>query len=255
MSQNLSSVACPKCGASSAGKFCHACGAATRERVCSKCQAPLSPGAHFCHACGSSQESEPRQSGSSRLPWAIAGAAVVVSVLVLAIGGGSAGPSDPGSTPTAPSPLGAPDISSMSPREQADGLFEVVMVALERGDTAQVGFHAPMALGAYRNLGSLDADAQYHVGLLRGALGDNEGMLAMADSLQAVVPGHLLATTLRKAAAEARGDSAGVLSAYRQFLMDYGDEASVSRQEYLLHRRSIDAFLAEANRATAGEGN
>jgi len=143
----------------------------------------------------------------------------------------------------------------MSPREQADGLFEVVMVALERGDTAPVGFHAPMALGAYRNLGSLDADAQYHVGLLRGALGDNEGMLAMADSLQAVVPGHLLATTLRKAAAEARGDSAGVLSAYRQFLMDYGDEASVSRQEYLLHQRSIDAFLAEANHATAGEGN
>ena len=112
-----------------------------------------------------------------------------------------------------------------------------------------------MALGAYRNLGSLDADAQYHVGMLRGALGDNEGMLAMADSLQAVVPGPLLATTLRKAAAEARGDSAGVLSAYRQFLMDYGDEASVSRQEYLLHQRSIDAFLAEANRATAGEGN
>ena len=180
---------------------------------------------------------------------------MVVSMLVLVIGDGPAGPPSSGSMPTTVSPVGAPDISSMSPREQADGLFEVVMIALERGDTAQVGFHAPMALGAYNNLDSLDADAQYHVGLLRGALGDYDGMLAMADSLQAVVPGHLLATTLRKAAAEARGDAAAVIGAYRQFLMDYGDEASVNREEYMLHRRSIDAFLAEARRATAGAGN
>lgn len=129
------------------------------------------------------------------------------------------------------------------------------MIALERGDTTQVNFHAPMALGAYRNLDSLDADAQYHVGLLRGALGDHSGMLAMADSLQADVPGHLLATTLRKAAAEARGDSVSVLDAYRKFLRDYNDEATISRREYLLHQRSIDAFLAEARRATAGAGN
>lgn len=143
----------------------------------------------------------------------------------------------------------------MTPREQADGLFEVVMMALEAGDTAQVGFHAPMALGAYSNLGSLDADAQYHVGLLRGALGDYDGMLAMADSLQTDVPGHLLATTLRKVAAEARGDTAGVFAAYRKFLLDHGVEATTGRKEYLLHQRSIDAFLVEARRATAGEGN
>ena len=179
----------------------------------------------------------------------------MVAILAFAIGSGTDGPQQSGSAPMTPTSVGAPDISNMSPREQADGLFEVVMIALERGDTAQVGFHTPMALGAYRNLDSLDADAQYHVGLLRGALGDNDGMLAMADSLQAVVPGHLLATTLRKAAAEARGDSAAMFAAYRQFLMDYGDEASTNRQEYLLHQRSINAFLAEARRATAGEGN
>jgi hypothetical protein len=189
------------------------------------------------------------------LPWAIAGAAVVVSILVFAMSGRPAGPPRSGSMPATPPTIGAPDISNMSPTEQADGLFEVVMMALENGDTAQVGFHAPMALGAYRNLGILDADAQYHVGLLRGALGDNDGMLAMADSLQAVVPGHLLAITLRKAAAEAQGDSAAVLHAYRQFLRYHGDEATTNRREYNLHQRSIDAFLAEARRATAGEGN
>ena len=189
------------------------------------------------------------------MPWAIAGGAVVVSILIFATSSGPGEQQRSSSIPTAGSPIGAPDISSMTPLEQADGLFEVVMIALERGDTAQVGFHAPMALGAYSNLGTLDADAQYHVGLLRGALGDNDGMLAMADSLQAVVPGHLLATTLRKAAAEARGDSAAILAAYRQFLMDYRDEATTNRREYLLHQRSVDAFLAEARRALAGEGN
>jgi len=192
--------------------------------------------------------------GPSRLPWAIAGAAVVIAVLVLAIRGGSDSQPRPGST-VAPTQLGAPDISNMSPREQADRLFEVVMIALESGDTAQVGFHAPMALGAYRDLDSLDADAQYHVGLLRGAIGDIDGMLAMADSLQAVVPKHLLATTLRMSAAEARGDSSAVLDAYRRFLTDYNDEVTIDRREYRLHQRSIDAFLVRARRATAGEGN
>jgi hypothetical protein len=143
----------------------------------------------------------------------------------------------------------------MTPREQADALFNVVMAALETGDTAQVGFLAPMAMAAYRNLDSLDADAQYHVGLLRGAVGDLNGMLAMAESLQAVVPGHLLATTLRKAAAEARGDSAGVLAAYREFLDHYDVESTIDRREYGLHQQAIAAFLAEARRATAGAGN
>ena len=254
MSQTSSSIPCPNCGAASTGRFCHACGAPTRDRACPKCQAALTPGTRFCHACGASLESEPRSPVSSRLPWAIAGAAVVISVLVLVIGTGNSGPTGGPNSTTAP-PIGAPDISNMTPREQADGLFEVVMMALESGDTAQVGFHAPMALGAYRNLDSLDADAQYHVGLLRGALGDIDGMLAIADSLHAAVPGHLLATTLQKAAAEARGDSSAVLDSYRRFLADYSDEATTNRQEYRLHQRSIDAFLEEARRATAGEGS
>jgi hypothetical protein len=151
--------------------------------------------------------------------------------------------------------VGAPDISNMTAQEQADALFEVVVRALESGDTAQVGFHAPMALAAYGSLDSLDADGQYHTGVLLGALGDHVGMLAVADSLQAAVPGHLLATTLRKAAAEAVGDSAGVLEAYRSFLRDYDAEVATNRPEYALHQMSIGTFLAEARRATTGEGN
>lgn len=178
----------------------------------------------------------------------------MIAVLVLVVRTGQGGPQPAATGQLSRQPVGAPDISNMTPLERADGLFNVVMMALERGDTAQVGFHAPMALGAYANLDSLDADAQYHVGLLRGALGDNEGMIAMADSLQAHVPGHLLATTLRKAAADALGDSATVMDTYRQFLADYVSEAAIERREYMLHQRSIDAFFEEARRATAGEG-
>ncbi len=247
---------CPKCGTKSTAKFCHRCGAAISENECANCQVALSPGARFCHECGAPTSSLSRSKGSFSLPWVIAGAAVVVSIVVVAATGGPSAPvsSAPGSTPSSSS-IGAPDISDMTPIEQADALFEVVMIALERGDTSQVGFHAPMALGAYGNLDSLDADALYHVGLLRGALGDHDGMLAMADTLQAIVPGHLLATTLRKAAAEAKGDSAAVRAAYRSFLRDYGAETTTDRREYMLHQRSIEAFLAEARRATAGEGN
>jgi len=189
------------------------------------------------------------------LPWAIAGAAAIVAIAVIAVNAGPSGAPISGPGPTAGVSMGAPDISEMTPLEQADALFEVVMVALESGDTAQVGFHAPMALGAYGNVDSLDADALYHVGLLRGALGDHVGMLAIADTLQAVVPGHLLATTLRKVAAEADGDSSAVQEAYRSFLQDYDVEIAATRREYMLHQRSIEAFLEEARQATTGEGN
>lgn len=255
MSSNLPPRKCPKCGETSTGKFCHGCGAAIRENVCASCHAALSPGARFCHQCGITTGSPTHSQNSLKLPWAIAGAAVIVAILVVAVKAGPSGAALSGPGPTAGASMGAPDISEMTPLEQADALFEVVMIALERGDTAQVAFHAPMALGAYGNLENLDADALYHVGLLRGALGDYEGMLAMADSLQAVVPGHLLANTMRKAAAEADGDSSAVQEAYRSFLQHYNAEITATRREYMLHQRSIEAFLEEARRATAGEGN
>ena len=112
-----------------------------------------------------------------------------------------------------------------------------------------------MALGAYAMLDSLDADAQYHVGLLLAALGDHDGSVQMADTLQAVVPGHLLAITLRFSAAEARGDSSAMLRAYHQFLEYYEGEVAVDRFEYVAHRQTIDVFHAEAQSAIGERGN
>ncbi len=189
------------------------------------------------------------------MPWIVAGVALVVAALAIAVGTTRNTPasSSTGSGVGARSPV--PDLARMTPLERADRLFEAAMIAQESGDTARVRIHAPMALEAYRNLDSLDGDAKYHVGLLRGALGDYEGMLEMADSLQATVPVHLLATTLRKEAAAARGDSAAVHDAYERFLEDYRVESKIERREYMLHQRSIDAFLSEARRAMGESGN
>ena len=54
----------------------------------------------------------------------------------------------------------APDISQLSPRERFDRLFNRIMQAAEQGDTAQVRRFTPMALGAYAQLDTIDADAR-----------------------------------------------------------------------------------------------
>ncbi|KPJ93964.1 MAG: hypothetical protein AMS18_04705 [Gemmatimonas sp. SG8_17] len=148
----------------------------------------------------------------------------------------------------------APDISSLTPRQQADRLFDMIMSAAEEGDTARVAFHTTMAIQAYAMLGGLDQDARYHIGLIHVVRGETGQALAQADSMEAVVPGHLLGTILRHAAARASGDSAGAQDAYRRFLVSYDSENAVPRQEYEMHRNSIDAFLEAARRATQHSG-
>lgn len=242
---------CPSCGAKNAGKYCTECGASIGIAACSKCGAKLSTSARFCHSCGKPTAPRTNPRDSAKFLWALVGtAAVIVVLVVVAVRLPAGSSSGAGLTGTR-----APDLSSMSPREQADRLFNVVMTAVELGDTAQKGFHAPMALAAYGLLDSLDADGQYHVGLLLGAVGDHEGATAMADTLQAEVPGHLLAITIRFAAAEARGDSAAMILAYRQFLQHHEAEVAVDRYEYVAHRQTIDAFLVKASRALAETSN
>src|SRR2546426_1125553 len=127
--------------------------------TCHACGAPLPGTARFCHKCGaavaaSSQGSAGWQAG---LPWAVAGAAVGALVTVLLLGVGESGErgAGPDAVPerTAPrSPLPAPDISQMSPEEQARRLFDRVVGLAERGAQDSVRFFLPMALGAYAQL-------------------------------------------------------------------------------------------------------
>jgi len=226
---------------------------ASIKNTCSSCGASLSSGAQFCHACGARQTPE-----RTPLPRAVWGVAAVVAVLVIAVAAYSIGRSSvrPADTPGTPlaggAPGGPPDISSMTPREQADRLFELVMTAHEQGDFGRVNQFTPMALQAYSALGSLDPDAHYHLGLMSAISGNVEEAQARADSIVSVAPDHLFALMLRNSVAQLQGDSSTSRAAQQRFLELYDAQIATGREEYQLHSRALDAFRSQAIGSTGG---
>ncbi len=261
MTDTAPDTTCPSCGKEASGKFCTHCGAPLTQATCPNCSASLTPGAQFCHACGTptgaSGARRPQGKGTVPLPWVVAAAAVVIVVLVFAVRfSNSSTPPEPAGLPQATSaPTAAPDISGMTPREQADRLFDMIMTAVEAGDTARVQFHTTMAIQAYQMLGELDGDAMYHVGLIHLVRGEIDEALAQATALEEMAPNHLLSFVLRQSAATATGDEVTEQAAYRGFLAHYEDEIAVARPEYEVHRNTIDSFLDTARRATGTAGN
>jgi hypothetical protein len=142
-----------------------------------------------------------------------------------------------------------PDISRMSPRERFDRLFNRVMQAAERGDTAQVVRFTPMALGAYGQLDSIDADARYHAAVLRMQVGDMAGALALADTILARDPGHLFGYIVRGTVAGLQNDTARRRQAERDFRAHFAAESAAGRQEYQEHQPVIDDFKRQADSA------
>src|SRR5438132_1716035 len=224
--------------------------------ICHACGAALSPTARFCHKCGAavSAASQGSAGWQAGLPWAVAGAAVgaLVTVLVLRVGGSKERGAGPDGVPegTAPrSPLPAPDISQMSPEEQARRLFDRVVGLAERGAQDSVRFFLPMALGAYAQLPALDLDARYDIGVLHLAGGDGAGALAQADTILRTVPTHLYGFMLRARAYELVRDAPRARRAYAGFLRYETAERTRRRPEYAEHQNTIDAFHADALRA------
>jgi hypothetical protein len=206
--QGAGSAHCPSCGASASGHFCASCGSPLAGARCASCATILTPGAKFCHRCGTAAGTVGARpdATSSTLPWAIAGIALVCLIALLAgqrfrstppvdaaqaqaqAQGAPQGESDAGPAPDAAAPaVRAPDISSMSPRERADRLFDRIMRLDTEGKKDSVQFFAPMAMSAYEMIPNPDADAQ---------------------------PTHLLGLVLAMQAARSSGDTAGA-NAYR----------------------------------------
>jgi hypothetical protein len=69
-----------------------------------------------------------------------------------------------------------PDLSTMSPRERFDRLFNRIMTAAEAGNAAEVTTFLPMARMAYAQLDTVNIDARYHMAML-----DVPGDCARAD--------------------------------------------------------------------------
>ena len=139
-----------------------------------------------------------------------------------------------------------PDISSMSPRERADRLFDRIMRLDTEGKKDSVQFFAPMAISAYQMIPNPDADARFDMGRIALVAGAFPAAKSEADSILAKQPTHLLGLVLAMQAARANGDSAGA-SAYRTKLR------AAQKPELAKKLPEYDRHIADIRDALAGK--
>ena len=257
---------CPNCGARASGKFCSNCGASLAKGACHHCGAALAPGARFCNECGTAAgaaggassvaaPAKPASSVSTYAPW------VVATVLLFSVvgyfagrgwsGGGAAPATDGGSVaPFANGARGpAPDISNMTPREQAGRLYDRIMRYVEEGKKDSAQFFAPMALSSFEMLGSeLDLDARYDYGRVASETGNFDIAAAQADTILKQAPTHLLGLALAARTATQRGDAAAAARSWKAFLAAKDSEMKKNLPEYQAHASDIE----QATRLASG---
>jgi hypothetical protein len=136
----------------------------------------------------------------------------------------------------------------MSPQEQADRLFDRVMIMASEGKQDSAAFFAPMAIGAIELLGPLDAHRRYDVGLIALVTGDAEMATAQADTILEARPAHLLGLLLAAKAADARGDKSAASAFRRRLLQAEVAERASALPEYQAHAQDLDDGLADARK-------
>lgn len=248
------STPCPSCGEPASGRFCSSCGTALAGATCATCAAPLSPGARFCHRCGTpaGATSAPSRGVAGVLPWAVA-AIALVALLALVVGqrfgarGNSISQSsaDAGAVPSPVMPR-APDISQMTPEQQAERLYDRIMREHESGQIENVRTFMPMAIAAYERLAPLNLDQRYDLGRIGEVGGDSALARAQADTMLRARPTHLLGLILSAAAARMEKNEPRARDADAKLLAAEPAERSAGLKEYLLHKNDIDAALAAA---------
>jgi hypothetical protein len=217
-------------------KYCSACGTAV--------------GGNYCSACGASTGGvAPGGKRRARL-WA-AGAFVVLVALALVLTtrreGNRAAASGPDAQASASNTEAPPDLSTMSPRERFDRLYNRVMRAAEQGDSATVLRFSPMAFAAYSQLDTVDADARYHAAVLRlHVQSDTAAALRLADTILQQHPRHLLGFLVRGMAGRLVGDERLLSRASADFLAAWDAEIKAGRPEYRDHQAMLDQFRSSS---------
>jgi len=250
----------------SGGKFCSECGAPLGPATCRSCGAKLSSRAKFCAECGTPVAGAapvrgavplPRSATADRMAWYVAGVAVLalLVVLVVVITRKSGPPATAGEAAAGAMPGGpvraTTDLSTMTPRQAADMLYNKIMTLHEAGQNDSANFFSPMALQAYANLGSdLDADARLHVGLIELATGATGPAAAQGDTILKKAPTHLFGFLLQAQAAEAEGNAGAARRAYQGFLRNYDAEMAKQRPEYTEHAQLLQETRTKAQQAT-----
>lgn len=262
---------CPSCGATGTGRYCSSCGAPLSGAVCVSCSAPLDPGAKFCHRCGTpvGPTAAPiAQSKPNALPWIVAALAFLALFAMAAGRGFNARPSStvdgsqnalpqaglddrgvPAGDQVAGSGVRAPDISSLSPQERADRLYNRVMLLATQGKTDSVQFFAPMALTAYQMLSPLNADQRYDMGRIGEVVGALPLAKAQADSILIGNPNHLLGLILEARLATMVGDTAQLHLFERRLIAAQKTELATKRDEYVRHQDDITNALQQARKS------
>jgi hypothetical protein len=226
-------------------------------KFCKHCGAAIAPDSHFCANCGARVDGAagpaPRGTlgSTTALPWFIL-ASLLMAGLGYAIGSRGLPPAGPlasvGPIAQGDGIIAAPDISSLSPEERVDRLFNRVMTLAAAGKQDSVQFFAPMAINALAALMPLDTHRRYDLGLIQLTAGDPVGARAQADTILAAHPTHLLglALAMRVATAENRPADAARLSALLS--RSAASERAKRLPEYADHAPDIAEALEEAAR-------
>jgi hypothetical protein len=147
----------------------------------------------------------------------------------------------------------APDISSLSPEERADRLYNRVMMLATQGKIDSVQFFAPMAITAYQMLSPLNADQRYDLGRIAEVTGALPLAKAQADSILLANPTHLLGLILEARLAVITGDSSQLHSYERRLVAAEKSEMSKKRDEYVRHQDDISNAMQQARRSLAAK--
>jgi hypothetical protein len=208
-----------------------------------------------------------RESRTNTLPWVVAALAFLALFAMAAGRGFNARPSSTvdGSQNALPQPglddrsintddqaasgIRAPDISSLSPQERADRLYNRVMLLASQGKVDSVLFFAPMALTAYQMLAPLNADQRYDMGRIGEVAGAIPLAKAQADTILRENPNHLLGLILEARLATLAGDSTRLHSYERRLINAEKTEANRKRDEYVRHQDDIANALQQARKS------
>ena len=242
---------CPSCGAAAeGGRFCANCGVALGTTECSRCGHEPPAGARFCNQCGNAMgaSSTITQASGNQVAWWMAGALLLGLILVIAYP--VYGPGRPAAPPPAlAGPVAGPagiDLSSMTPREAADRLFNRVMTAVATDDSTEASTFLPMAIAAFELAEPLDTDGKFHVVLLRLTGQLNAEALEGAEEILSDQPNHLLGLAMAGDASLALGDSANARRYYSRWLDAYESETAKDLLEYRDHAQMFPEMQVTA---------
>lgn len=260
---------CTQCGAEARGKFCATCGASLRSLPCKSCGSQIEAGTRFCTACGApvgggapgkvGAPAEAGGGGGSRdVGWWVAGGLLLVVLIFVGLEAVGSNPEAPPAATQATAPFATsgtgtpPDLSTMTPREAADRLFNRVMSAAANENAQEADTFLPMAIDAYELARPLNADGLFHLALLQRAAGDLESSLATAEEGLESNPNHLLNLSAAAEAALGLGDPTGGVGYYQRMVDAWDEEIAAQRIEYEEHAPLLPLIREDAEAVLGG---